>query len=247
MATIVEPNPPPRLIFDQKAWSPSRLRLALFLMVSAVGHLGVFYLFKVVTPLTTRRLPPEQSVLVLRGGDPESAQILASLEDRSPAGMLINLTPTAERDLPRLALSDYTPSYQGHQPDYKLNWEQPQQPLPGLAQSNRPLLPGLAVMAPPKQGVPGQNLPQLTLPTDLAERGLAEAPNWPTTLVAPEDSSEHYLIRLGIEPSGLVKYFLNEGSNLPANLQQTLEQLRFNPRSQPGLQWGEVELHWQAK
>jgi hypothetical protein len=219
--------------------------LAWFLILSLLGHLCVFYLFKVVTPLTTKRLPPEESVLILRGEDPESAQILASLEDRSPAGMLVSLTPTDERDLPRLALAEYRPSYQGHQPDYKLNWEQRQEPLPGLAQSNRPMLParsGRTTKA--KSGNQEQNVPQLALPTDLAERGLAEAPNWPMGAVVTEDLSEPHLIRLGIEPSGLVRYCLSDGSSLPLSLQQTLERLRFNPMPGRALQWVEVELNW---
>jgi hypothetical protein len=243
METTTELSQPPPLIFDGKAWRPSRWRLALFLFVSLLGHLGVFYLFKVITPLTTRRLPPEQSVLVLRGEDPASARILASLEDRSPAAMLIRLKSSEQARLPQLPLPAYTPSYQDYSPDYKFNWEPPLQALPQLAAANRPLLPPRP--RPQAQVVPSPEplTPQLYLPPALAERGLAEAPGWPTMAAALEEPNEPSLFQLAIQPSGVVKYCLSEGTSPPALL-ETMRRLRFKPRLGSPLQWATVEVHW---
>jgi hypothetical protein len=244
METNPELSSPPRLIFDGKAWRPSRWRLASFLLVSLLGHLGVFYLFKVVTPLTTRRLPPEESVLILRGADPISAQILASLEDRSPAGMIISLTASDDANLPQLPLPAYTPSYQDYAPDYKFNWEPKIQVLPQLAEANRPLLPSRPRPQSNAQPVPAPLIPHLNLPPALAERGLAEPPTWPTDVISPEEPSEPHLFQLAVEASGLVKYCLSEGTSPPPALLETMRRLHFKPRLGASLLWAEVEVHW---
>lgn len=238
-------NQPPPLIFDQKGWRPSRWRLGWFVFISLLGHVGVFYLFKVVTPITTKRLPPEESVLILRGSDPESAQILASLEDRSPAQMLVSLTPTDQRNLPQLALPDYTPSYKGYQPNYQFQWEPALGPLPSLAAADRPLLPpsgsGLRKDV-VKSSLPVSIPPELVLGEALAKRGLTEPPVWPADGLATEERNEPHVFRLAVTPSGLVKYCLSEGSNRPASLEKMLQQLRFKPVKSEENQWGEVEV-----
>jgi hypothetical protein len=161
--------------------------------------------------------------------------------------MLVGMTPSDQHHLPHLTPRAFTPSYQGYQPNYQFNWEPTLGPLPLLSESNRPVLPLRATTrtaAGVKTALPVPAGPSLILPIELAERGLAEPPSWPTDLPAPEEPSEPQIFRLAIEPSGLVKYCLSEGTSPPASLQQTIQRLRFQPKPGKTLQWAEVEVHW---
>ncbi len=244
MHTELQVDGTPRLIFDELAWQPSRWRLGWFLLISLVGHLGVFYLFKVTTPLTTKRLPPEQSVLILRGSDPACAQVLASLEDRSPASMLVSLTAPNEEHWPQLALPAYTPSYQGYEPDYHFNWDVPHHPEPLLAEARSPLLPRWLPARPrPAPQLTPSSPHRLLLGPALAARPLAQPILWPPDLPAAEDATEPYLFRIAIDPSGRVKYCLSDGPTPPPALLQAIQALHFQPQPGTDLCWDTIEIH----
>ena len=243
-----ESSPMPPVIFQSKPDRRAGWRLAMFVGVALVGHALVFYLFKVVTPAPTRQLPPEESVLVLNGDNPATATVLASLEDRSPASMLVTLGSGSEVNLPRLPLPSYTPSFENYRPPLTFEWEAPPPPLPVLAEASRPVLPRLEKNPPaPRPPVPviaTGATPRLVLSTSLEARGLLQAPRWPAKLSPPEETDEPYFYRLAIDASGKVRYHLIDGMAPPQMITDVITKLRFV--SQPGteLLWGELEVHW---
>ena len=243
-----EASPMPPVIFQSKPDRRAGWRLAMFVGVALVGHALVFYLFKVVTPAPTRQLPPEESVLVLNGDNPATATVLASLEDRSPASMLVTLGRGSEVNLPRLPLPSYTPSFENYRPPLTFEWEAPPPPLPVLADASRPVLPKLG-KNPPAAGPPVPVIatgatPRLVLSSSLEARGLLQAPRWPAKLSPPEETDEPYFYRLAIDATGKVRYHLIDGMAPPQMITDVITKLRFV--SEPGaeLLWGELEVHW---
>lgn len=220
----------------------------MFVGVALVGHALVFYLFKVVTPGVTRQLPPEESVLVLNGGNPATATVLASMEDRSPASMLVTLGHGAEVNLPRLPLPNYTPSFENYRPPLTFEWEGPPPPLPVLADASRPVLPRLGKnpLAPkaPVAVIATGATPRIVLGPSLKFRGLLLAPRWSAKLSPPEETDEPYFYRLAIDAKGKVHYCLIDGMAPPQLITDAITNLQF--ASQPGaeLLWGELEVHW---
>jgi hypothetical protein len=239
---------PPKLIFDTKTGNASLWKLIFFIGVSILGHVAMFYLFKVVTPSTTRRLPPEESVLVLRSGDPLTSSILSSLEDRSPASLLVRngSVPEILREGPTLPA--YRPSFYNYQPRIEFDWAPPAAPLPLLADSNRPQLPKLGKNPPTPRPEPDPiakgATPKLLLSGNLETRGLVTRARWALELSPPEEEVEPHLFHVAINASGAVTYCLSDGLTPPPSILQTVQNLKFTRRAGAGLEWGTIEVHW---
>lgn len=220
----------------------------MFVGVALVGHALVFYLFKVVTPTATRHLPPEESVLLIKGADGNAISLLASLEDRSPAGMLVVQGRGADDHLPRLPLPTYTPSFENYRPALHFDWEPTSHFLPALADAQRPILPQLEKNPPAPRPAPATlatgATPQMVLDAALVARGLRQPPRWSAKLRPPEEIEEPFIFHLGIDSSGIVRYCLADGMAPPAAITNTVSTLRFAPRPGASLLWGEVEVHW---
>ena len=82
--------------FDWSRPRWGRTRLLTALTFAAAGHVLLFYLFQVVTPPSTRTLPPVRSTLLLSSTFAPSATHMERLEDQHPA--LMPPTPLAEPD-----------------------------------------------------------------------------------------------------------------------------------------------------
>lgn len=246
----MESETTPQLIFDSKSGNTSAWRLPLFVGVSILGHVGMFYLFKVVTPTTSRTKPPEETVLVLRGDDPAAAVVLASLEDRSPAGMLIRMSGGSDLGLELLPKLNYTPTYANYRPEIQFQWDQPPASLPLLADAHRPILPKLeklpAPVKPPPEAVPLAKAatPKIVLQPNLQMRGLLSPPLWPAEITTPEDDVEPHLFSVAVNAAGAIVYCLSDGMTPPKPIFQAVSRLRFTPHPGAPLEWGSIEVHW---
>jgi hypothetical protein len=238
----------PRLIFNSKAGNASLWRLPLFIGISILGHVVMFYLFKVVTPSATRTQPLEQTVTMIEGNDPASAALLAALEDRCPAGMLINNGGRPTTPLPKLPIKSYQPSYRSYQPDFKFDWDVKPADIPLLADAERPMLPPLETNPPAPKPAPVAIAmaaqPRLVLQPNLEARGITSGPRWPADLSPPEEDSERYFFTVAVNANGSVRYCLSEGMTPPNGMVQAISRIRFGPRLGAELEWGEIEVHW---
>lgn len=241
------PDGPPPLIFNSKEGVSSIWRLLFFILCSVIGHVVMFYLFKVVTPTTTRRTPPQEEVIVLRASDPATAALLRSLEDRSPAGLLFSSGGRAEPAM--LPLPAYVSSYEHYKPSIRQDWAPQSAPLLLLAEGSRPVLPAIEKgtaandQTLPK-AVPAVTGPQLVLSTALQTRGMALPPEWPKDLAAPEEATEPYQFQLAINPDGSIRYCLSDGMNPPPAIQKAVSKIRFNPAPRSPMMWEDVEVRW---
>lgn len=245
---IMDTEEAPRLIFNSKGGKASLWRLPVFIGVSILGHAVMFYLFKVVTPSATRTQPIEQTVMMIEGNDPASAALLVALEDRCPAGMLINNGGRPASPLPKLPIKTYQPSYRSYQPDFKFDWSAKPAEIPLLSDADRPMMPALESNPPaPKPAIPAIAMaaqPRLVMQPNLEGRGLVSGPRWPADLSPPEEDSERYFFTVAVNANGSVRYCLSEGMTPPNGMTQAISKLRFAPRLGSELEWGEIEVHW---
>lgn len=239
----------PTLIFDDKKSRISAWRLPLFLFLSLLGHAAVFYLFKVVTPTSTRDIPREHTVVMLRGVDPIVEELLLSLEGRSPAGLRVKSIANPDIALDKLPTLAYRSSFAGYTPTIRFNWQSPESPLPGLVNAHLPMLPKSPAPALPSVTIPAEAppvTPVLVLSSRLKSRGLARPAAWPKDLSAPEELAEVHQFTLGIHSSGRVDYCLTGEKAPPVALHQAVKALRFRPAPSLNapIDWGTIEVHW---
>ncbi|MBP7948578.1 MAG: hypothetical protein KA004_02905 [Verrucomicrobiales bacterium] len=241
------PSGVPMLTFNWKRREIRRVRLFGFLLVSLLGHAVCFYLFKVVTPGSTRRLPPEESVLFLESSQPGVAEILTSLEDHSTAALIpLDQTDSGTGEISQF-IPPYQPTYAGYQPEVQEPPSQGEMALPELAAASIPLLPvveGLRPIKPAPAAPAAPPVPQLLVKFPLSSRALQSPPQWPQNLTPPEEPDAVFTFHLGVDQAGIVRHCFAEGAASPPDLRGTLSRLRFQPSTHPGLQWAEVEIHW---
>jgi hypothetical protein len=253
------------LTFDWKPVRWRKTRLAMWLVVAAVGHLLVFYLFQVVTESSPRQAPPVREAMILPGTQEMTRRVLEGVEDRLPGlGEGVPLVESEDKALAAL-VKGYVPTWQDHRPALK--------PLPGQGGGAWPssvpgppvLLPGLpAIDAGSAKGgtaVAGVDpmpagaasirpLPVLQFQSGLLDRKMEAGPVWPAAVTAeewPEEGPASFM--LGVSPEGEVVSCLSLGTSAGLDeevLREVLMKLKFSPaaKGKEEPQWGWVEVLW---
>lgn|GEM_PF-3507789 len=251
---------PGGLIFDWSASrSKGRLRLLLFLGISAVLHLLFFYLIRVVYPTSERVLPSESRILLLHPSDPVSAPLLSELVDRG-ATRWSSLT---EREGAGFQIEGYPVTYQatflGHEPAL-LPWDGDLEDGRGATDIR-----GAGITLPPPvvsesvfqettpaivvAGETGGERPFLSLGGALENRKVlhrqeVDVRGWSGA------GGGRAVYMLGVEQSGKVGYSmaLNKGDLPDASVPiDFLKGIRFSPGgslSVGEIVWGTVHLSW---
>jgi hypothetical protein len=251
-ASVRTPDTAPPLVFDWKRERGVKRRLAMWLLVVAMGLAAMFYLFRVTTPVAARKPPPQQAVLYLPAAEPEVRALLSRIGDRFPGMMRVSAEDSTALDLQ--ALTKVTPAWQptwaAHRAVLKPF------PLPPVPQELPPVFtPGSALLP---QESPASELPPAGekvkpspfLAVDSAEGGrtVVRQPVWPEQLTDetwPLTGSVPFM--LGLDRHGRVEYCLPvspaTGLDLEA-IRRVLTAVRFSPVSAGGLQWIHVAVRW---
>jgi hypothetical protein len=233
-----------KTIFDWQGKPASYWRLAWYLILALVCHVGFFYFFTVVTPTASRPIPKEQRMMRLSMDDPATAALLRSVEHKVP-GMFLPAPPVPglAGEVPR-PTEPYVPSYA----DYAAKLASPLdavRPLPSILSTRRPTLPPLGKAEP--IGVPMRREGAfLELSEALQKRGWLAQPVFPSAegLENLTNFTSPVEFTLGVAPDGAVANVFCANSDFPASFMESLRSMRFQPHPLEQWQWEKALLHW---
>lgn len=230
------------LMFD---WvQDHRRRLALWLVVALLLHVGAYFLFRVVQPPASPAPPLDRAIHVLAPGSPEAIRLAAFIEANDPS--LVAADRIGPISIPDPAVPAYRPSYSTAPP-----------PLAPLPDPQPRILPPVlreagAVPMPNPQSTltlpPPAMETQVVFGGDLAERGVVSAPDWefaekPGGLLPPA------VFLIAVDEKGRVLHVFEQESTsnraLDSAAAQRLFELRFDEA--PGRSWGTATFHWGAE
>ena len=232
----------PELVFEWER--PARFRWKFFglILLSAVVHVGTFFLFQIVWPPRVTIPPPAPEVSLLLPTSPENRALLRRIEAEDPA--LIAATPSVTP--PDFFRQKYLASYETVRTQPRTvaaeaaitRYPSPKDPLT-IIRSVAPPAP-LASVAPPP--VPTR----LTFSASLAARVPAEIPAWNFTPRAPAPL-EPATFLLGLNAQGEIRYLFQQNSSgdpkLDAQAAAQLPKLPFQPAENP-IVWGLATVTW---
>ena len=235
----------PELIFG---WDrPARFRWKFFLLIllSAVVHVGTFFLFQIVYPPRVTIPPPAPEVSLLLPTSPENRALLRRIEAEDPA--LIAATPSVTP--PDLFQQQYLASYQTVRTQPRtvaaetpvIRYPAPRDPLAIIRSAGQFAQTGqLADIAPPP--VPTR----IEFSAALTARAPAEMAAWNFT---PRASSplEPASFLIGITDRGEVRYIFQQHSSgdpkLDAQAAAQIPRLDFQSAENP-IVWGIATVTW---
>ncbi len=259
---IESPPPPPGLtgdpplIFDWRRVRWRRARLTLALVIAAIGHVLVFYLFQVVTESDSRQAPPVREALILPASSAPTGKLLEGLADRLPALAARDPLASPDHEALDLLVKGYVPTWQDHRPALKpLPGKNGAGPLPPLSPAPSLLLPPLspapavAEEAPRPKGPASRSTPVLGFQSGLTGRALVRGPQWPPAVLAeewPDQGTASFL--MSVSPAGKVTSCLSLGTSSGLDeivLRDVLLKLKFAPRDDSDEpEWGWVDVWW---
>lgn len=243
-----KPNKAAALLFDWQGSDNSLLRLGLALAVTIAAFIGMFIVFRVVTPDSRPVEVRPQRVIMLNAAVPGERALIHKAMDQSFGMLSSEATVTLpEKELVR---PRFNPSFQDHELRLK--------PLPpGLAASTRPLpltldmnvLPPVAPAAPAPTAKPATQPAQVlraVIEGDLGDRlpRRLEVPGVPLA----DATRPRFQVAAG--PQGQVvmalPLLLSEDAAIQQRLHHAVTQMQFAPApEQAGIQWGQVSFQWQ--
>lgn len=234
----------PALLFKWPHRHRIHLLLPATLILAALAHVGIFFLFSVANPpLKSDGLNPAR-VYFLAEGSPELAQLESTLTSNDPSLFAPRHGSPAHRE----SIATYTPQYASAK-NALLS-------MPPSLQKSEPPSPRaeavpVAKTRPPRSAAAKTSTSnRLTASTELASR-LPEAPK--EDLVRRESTinvldTASFLV--GIASDGTVVHILPNRSCGDADLDlrtlQILKSLRFAPAEKTPTTWGFVEFHFGA-
>ncbi|MEY4484899.1 MAG: hypothetical protein RL693_2351 [Verrucomicrobiota bacterium] len=230
-------------------------RLWRWLIVTALGLISFFYLFKVVYPQTRRVSPLPQQVLILNGTDPTARAILNRVQDVDHLMLPTSSDVTNPINLDERA-PVFHPSFENHvfalqDLPYKAVKVRPAR----LLDTTTPILPPLDLSdlkdAPTVIQRRG-NGPKLSmkLSGDLASRALLNTPNFAASGLTDATA---YRFQLGVNARGQVSFALpisDSGTpEVSQKIMQQLAQLKFQalPAKDAAADkpvWGIASFQW---
>ena len=230
------------LLFDWQR--PARFRWKFFglLLLSAVVHIGTFFLFQIVYPPRVTIPPPAPEVSLLLPTSPENRALLRRIEAEDPA--LVASTPGVIP--PELVQQKYLPSYNTVRTQPRtvaaealvIRYPSPKDPLTLIRSVAQPAQ--LASVAPPP--VPTH----ITFSAALAARAPSEIPAWNFTQRATSPL-EPAAFLIGITDRGEVRYIFQQRSSGESTLDsQAAAQLsRFHlQHAEAPITWGIATITW---
>jgi hypothetical protein len=236
------------LTFDWKRSGRRPFWLLFFILLSSVGHVACFYLFRVVYPPQQRELVRAVEVTILDPSDLPTRRVLARIDDRVVAldscgtpeslaaitGSGTRFSPFFEgflpelRELPRFELEPSIPFF----PPGNLF-------LPPIDSANREL-PSKVSAAPFK--------PVASIRWEVSNRQVLRDFEWtPVTEVQRPVENDESLFYIGIDRFGQVVHALPEqsaGALMDAFLLTSLRQMRFSPVKYRVIDWAWVTVRW---
>jgi hypothetical protein len=244
----------PPLIFEWRRPRGVKRRLAAWLVVVAAGHAGLFYLFRVASPVVSLKPPPQQSVLYLPPLDSQVKTLLSAMDDRFPGALLRPEDYTLKADMEALAKATppSVPSWASHRPALK-PFPQPlvARELPPLIQPGEPLLPDapLEALAGPPASERAKAEPFVIIDENPGARTVVRPPAWPEKLTDEWPPAGNVPFKLGLTRNGRPEYCLPlspaaTGVDLEV-LRQALMGMQFNTLTGgPPWQWITVAVRW---
>ena len=238
----------PTLTFD---WQPSGRRpfwLLFFILLSCIGHLLCFYLFRVVYPPQKRELVSATVVTILDPSDLLTSRVLARIDDRVLAldasenmGSLESLTGSGIR---------FSPFFEGHQPQLR--------ELPKFEPEARaPLFPAGGLFLPPvasaKKKLPpkvseGSFKPTASIQWNGRDREVSRDFEWiPSDEIQRPVDNDESLFYVGVDRFGQVMHAIPEqsaGSQMDAALLRALRKMRFSPVEYRMIDWAWITFRW---
>ena len=233
------------LIFRWRKSVLPRWRLAFFMVVAGVVHLGFFYLFRVIYPEPVKTIPSPNRMTLLSSADPSAKAVLDQIADRRSAYFPGN---SKSVDLADFA-ARFVPSFR----DYSLGLRIPEDTrqklvLPPVSVPGELVFPPLAVAAPNSAASrPDMNV-KLNIVSGLEGREVAHVPNWDVEQIAafPE---RRFQFSVGFDSLGRVVYVLPlqspgnpESKETISFLSNALKTMRLSPGDDSVS--GTVEVQW---
>ena len=232
----------PELLFEWQR--PSRFRWKFFglILLSAVVHIGTFFLFQITYPPRVSIPPPAPEVSLLLPTTPENRALLRRIEAEDPA--LVAATPSVTP--PNLLQQKYLASYETVRTQPRTvaaeaattSYPSPKDPLTIIHSVAQPAQ--LASVAPPP--VPTR----VEFSTALVTRAPSEMPAWAFTRRAA-NPLEPAVFLIGITDRGEVRYVFPQRSsgdpNLDAQAAAQLPRADFR-RADALITWGMATITW---
>ncbi|MEN3941020.1 hypothetical protein WJU23_06990 [Prosthecobacter sp. SYSU 5D2] len=233
------------LTFDWHAHDRSFLRMGLSMLLTLVAIVGMFIVFRVVTPESRPVDVRPQRVLLLNPNVPAERALIHQAMDRS-FGMLPS-EPAVTEPPAGLTLPEFTPSYAGYELRLK--------PLPaGLNASRQARL-----FAQEMDILPPLPAPKLKRPPPAPPQVLRAAVEGPaagrarSSLVIPEVPLADVTrprFQVAVGPRGRVMMALPLSSSDDADINQKLHhfimQMRFAP-AESEVEWAQVSFKWSRR
>ncbi len=228
------------LIFEWPGRHQLHLLLPFTILVAAILHAGMFFVFSIVYPRPENSGPEPAQVYFITPGTPDAGRLEGLLKSSDPAVF----APGRGLDLPDpVPPVAYTPQYRSNKPELA--------PLPAIADIRKPSLPAAGPVPMRKRVSPtvASSAPAPT--TLLASQALSgRLPSLPDGLVFPIPQGfdpEPAVFLVAVGPDGRVSHiFLQHSSgNTALDLQAStlLRKSRFSPAAS-GEAWDFVSFQW---
>jgi len=233
------------LIFDWPIRHRIHLLLSAMLVLAALAHGSIFFLFTIAYPKGKADTLKSAQVFFLPEGSPQKLQI---------EGLLLSSDPSLfapGRGMPReegVFSSTYTPQFASEKNTLlpiPPRWEaQPPAHVPSVRREFK-----FPTLATPKQETPALAAKLQSGPA-LADR-LPSLPENPVVPLLASGSLDALTFLIGVDSSGNVAFLVPERSSgdpsIDRDLIQLLRSLRFAPSEKSGIAWDFLEFHWGSR
>ena len=231
----------PLLTFDWPARHRIHLLLPLAVLIAALLHTAIFFLFSLKYPVSRSDGPNQARLYFLHHSSPEYPKIESALHSSDPALFAPGRGLAELEDLPT---ASYKPQYE----KAVLEWAEP--PL-GIRRPEEKQISKGPVRIPVQQLSTPASLPpqptRLRASTEISAR-LPETPATPKFQIKSSLPLETATFMIAITPEGQVLHSIPDKSSGDAGLDRAamafLRTLRFLPSENPGTAWGFVEFQW---
>lgn len=233
------------LIFDWPIRHRIHLLLPAMLVLAALAHGSIFFLFTIAYPKGQSDKLKSAQVFFLPEGSPQKLQI---------EGLLLSSDPSLfapGRGMPReegVFSSTYTPQFASEKTTLlpiPPRWEaQPTAHVPSARREFK-----FPTPATPKQEAPALAAKLQSGPA-LADR-LPSLPENPVVPLLASGSLDALTFLIGVDSSGNVAFLVPKHSSgdpaIDRDLIQLLRSLRFAPSEKSGIVWDFLEFHWGSR
>lgn len=237
--------PVPPLLFDWHAHDRSLLRMAMAVFVTLGGIIGLFIIFRIVTPESRPVDVRPQRVMLLNPEVPAERALIHMAMDRSFG--LLPSEPAAMGPVNGIHMPVFEPSYQGFELGLK--------PLPSTASSSRqmrPLTLEANILPPLPESAPTRRFaaPAQVLRAVLRGEAASRAPEDLTLPQVPLADVNRLRFQVAVDAAGGVQMALplsaGEDTAIAQKLHHALMRLRFKP-SDKEVEWAQISFQWQDK